>query len=66
MKYYQKNQDDKKEVERIINNERMNLKCQDAGSGNAWKIAENLRENITKTNHEIGLYENLKKPKLRF
>lgn len=65
LKYYQKNTDHKKEVDIIIHNERMNLKCQKSSSGNAWANAENLRENIEKLNKEINLYENIKKAKLR-
>lgn len=66
LKYYQKNIENKREVDRIINNERMNLKCQESPSGNAWANADNLRQNIEKVNKEIGLYEDIHKPKLKF
>lgn len=66
LKYCQKNIEHKKEVDIIIHNERMNLKCQESSSGNAWANADNLRENIEKVNKEISLYEDINKPKLRF
>ncbi len=65
LKHYQKNIENKKEVDRIIHNERMNLKCQESLSGNAWDNANNLRQNIEKVNEEISLYEDIHKPKLK-
>lgn len=66
LKYYQKNIENKKEVDSIIHNERINLKCQESISGNIWANAENLRQNIEKVNKEISLYEDINKPKFRF
>ena len=66
LKHYQKNEQNKKIVDQIIHNEKLNLKCEKPSTGNAWGNAENLRENIEKLNKEISLYEDIKKPKSRF
>ncbi len=66
LKHYQKNEQNKKIVDQIIHNEKLNLKCEKPSTGNAWGNAENLRENVEKLNKEISLYEDIKKPKSRF
>lgn len=58
---FQKNKENKIEVDRIISNERYNFKIETIQSGNIWSNCETLRNNIEKLNNEINLYEKLTK-----
>ena len=66
LKHYQKNEQNKKIVDQIIHNEKLNLKCEKPSTGNAWGVADVLRSNIEKMNKEISLYEDINKPKMKF
>lgn len=58
---YRQNTVNKSRVEQMIASEQYNFTCAPAHSGNAWEIAENLRQNIEKVSNEIHLYECVEK-----
>ena len=58
---HRQNPAQKREVEAIIADQQLMLKCSPSFSGNIWSNVENLEQNIERVKEEIKLYDYVSK-----